>query len=315
MSTWTESEHDRDQAGKFTEMAGSEQTDALTVNLLASQDPRGIDGQLADIHDREWGVRYEIGARRESIARHQKYLSKGNLLVSTAANREQAMARCVAEIEELEGVLAELAEQRAPFEAEYRRRGTWTRAFLVTGGHLHRSMHCSTCNRDGKLTRFAWMTDYSGASEAEIVEAAGERACTTCYPSAPVDVLSRPSTMLTPDERQAAAGRALRQQEKARKTAEREAKAINNPDGSPLRHGHLEARTLVTAERELTDALLHQIVDRRTPYANRGWASENAELTNMLVRAIAAKKGTSEQEVREAAQQKAERKFKREWGA
>ena len=87
-------------------------------------------------------------------------------------------------------------------EQAFRDRGGWNRAFLVTndGGHVHSSMHCSTTR---PTTQFAWMTDYSAKSEGEIVEAAGYRACTVCYPSAPVgDEKSLPTKMLTEEERE-----------------------------------------------------------------------------------------------------------------
>jgi len=64
----------------------------------------------------------------------------------------------------------------------------WTRAYLVTNsnGHIHSSMACSTCNRGNDATQFAWVTDFSDHNEAEIVAAAGWRACSVCYPTAPV---------------------------------------------------------------------------------------------------------------------------------
>src|SRR5699024_1181900 len=74
-------------------------------------------------------------------------------------------------------------------------RGGWNRAFLVAGagGHVHSSTDCSTCR---PTTQYAWMTNYSGADEDTIVSDAGYRACTVCYPSAPVgDERSMPTEM------------------------------------------------------------------------------------------------------------------------
>lgn len=97
-----------------------------------------------------------------------------------------------------------------PLDEEYERRGRWNRAFLVTNaqGHVHKSMHCSTTY---PTTQYHWVTEFSDHSEEEIVAAAGERACTVCYPSAPVGV--KGTRMFTPDE-----------QEKQRAREEREAK-------------------------------------------------------------------------------------------
>lgn len=87
----------------------------------------------------------------------------------------------------------EMAELAAVYE-EFR----WNRAFLVTSsnGHVHKTMACSTCR---PATEFVWLPQYSGAGEAEIVGDAGETACTVCYPSAPADVLNRPSRVVTAD--------------------------------------------------------------------------------------------------------------------
>src|SRR5699024_12010413 len=82
----------------------------------------------------------------------------------------------------------------------FRLRGGWNRAFLVAGanGHVHSSTSCSTCH---PTTQYAWMTDYSGADEDTIVADAGYRACTVCYPSAPVgDERSLPPKILSRSE-------------------------------------------------------------------------------------------------------------------
>jgi hypothetical protein len=107
-----------------------------------------------------------------------------------------------------------------PLDQEFARRGGWNRAYLVVtngSGHVHRSMNCSTCY---PTTQYHWMTDYSDHTEAEIVEAAGERACTVCYPSAPVGV--KGTRMFTPDEVE----KQKRAQEREQKRQERAAATI-----------------------------------------------------------------------------------------
>lgn len=61
----------------------------------------------------------------------------------------------------------------------------WSRFFLVTSsaGHVHSSMHCSTCRPE---TRFGWLPELSGQSEAEAVKDLGPTLCTVCFPTAPV---------------------------------------------------------------------------------------------------------------------------------
>ncbi|MFE7965210.1 hypothetical protein ACFU0X_19630 [Streptomyces cellulosae] len=188
--------------------------------------------------------------------------------------------------------LAALEVTELTLNTEFWRRGGWTRAYLVQthDGHVHRTMDCPTCHKGEERTRFAWMTAYSGKTEEEIVKAAASRACTVCYPSAPVDTLKRPTTMFGPDE----LARAKAAEEKARRKAERDAKAkaaaITLPDGTPLRDevdrdgrqtraGNI-VKTLRTAKTEL---------NREAWYAE-AWGDEHGRhARNMLhlARAIA----------------------------
>jgi hypothetical protein len=97
------------------------------------------------------------------------------------------------------GAVKALEAAQQPYNDEWERRGRWTRAFIVTNanGHVHRSMHCSTCF---PTTRYHWLTEMSDHDEAEIVEKAGQDACTVCYPSAPVESSTKPRQFFTPDE-------------------------------------------------------------------------------------------------------------------
>lgn len=120
---------------------------------------------------------------------------------------------------------------------EYRRRGTWTRAFIVTDGHVHKSRECSTCNKGVDPTQFAWLPHLSGKTEAEIIEAASDRACTVCYPDAPVARGQKvpASKLSTPEERERQAARDERQRIKDEKATKAALNAITNVDGTPLR--------------------------------------------------------------------------------
>jgi hypothetical protein len=68
----------------------------------------------------------------------------------------------------------------------------WDRFFLVPGGHIHSSMHCSTCNRmtngwNSVATTFVWLTDLSGLDIEAAINEYGSILCTVCYPDAPVE--------------------------------------------------------------------------------------------------------------------------------
>lgn len=124
-------------------------------------------------------------------------------------------------------VITEYREMNAVYLEE-----KWNRAFLVknANGHVHKSRSCSTCFES---TEFAWLTDFSGADETEIVEAAGEMACTVCYPSAPAEVLNRPSTIVNEEKVAKEAARAEREAKKAEREAKRKA-AAPTASGEPL---------------------------------------------------------------------------------
>lgn len=148
----------------------------------------------------------------------------------TPSYDQRSIDRAVERLTQARETLVRLRNEAAPLNAEYDRR-PWTRAFLAVtngGGHVHRSMGCSTCFLDryddvtGEFkqgTAFAWMTEYSGKDEAEIVADAGERACTVCYPSAPAETLNRPTKMFSQGERDAAKAREEREAKRAAKAA------------------------------------------------------------------------------------------------
>lgn len=133
---------------------------------------------------------------------------------------------------ELEAEIARLQAERKALADEFTRRGGWTRAFAVPGGHVHQSTACSSCY---PTTAFAWLPQVSGLDEAEIVDLAGERACTVCYPSAPVDVLKKASRLFSAAEAKDADEKAALAAERAEKAAAKAAKAIVDVDGRPLR--------------------------------------------------------------------------------
>jgi hypothetical protein len=95
-------------------------------------------------------------------------------LLDRLANAEAEQARIAAEAKPLNDTYA--AER-------------WSRFFLVnnSNGHIHSSMHCSTCNRLGSGTSFSWLPTVSGLTEADAVAAHGPTLCTVCFPTAPIE--------------------------------------------------------------------------------------------------------------------------------
>lgn len=171
-------------------------------------------GQRFDWRDKKWDGTLEEALAAEVPA----YMAEKQAAAKAA--RDNAIANRAQ-------VITEYREMNAVYLEE-----KWNRAFLVknANGHVHKSRSCSTCFES---TEFAWLTDFSGADEAEIVEAAGEMACTVCYPSAPAEVLNRPSTIVNEEKVAKEAARAEREAKKAERDAKRKA-AAPTASGEPL---------------------------------------------------------------------------------
>jgi hypothetical protein len=197
----------------------------------------------------------------------------------------------------------------APFTAEFTRRGGWSRYYLVEDGHLHYDLSSYRCSRQFTTTHY-WMTDLSGQDAVKVVEMAGERACTNCFPDAPVAVLERPSQLQTANEAEKAAAAQERADKKTAAALAKAAKAITNPDGSDLviKGAGLYPETIKTER-----AAMIELVDRL--WYTKHYGSDNQAAIDLLLAALAAKhEGTVEAELaaaekRLAAREKREAKF------
>ncbi len=311
----------------------------MTQNL-ANLTPVEIDTILAPIWERQAKQAARIAGFYKTFsgftAQMEKILSgeevKGIVTaadgIKLAQNRSHIQNVIARETEKLR-----LLETEAlPYEAEYTRRGGWNRVFLATSsnGHAHNGMECSTCHHGEYRTGFAWLIQYSGKDEAEIVADAGERACTTCYPTAPAN--AKGTKMFTPDEEEAAKARAEREALRIERARQADVKGITTPEGLPLDIGTNNfkdiAKTLRTAEIAATDFLVSLLQEKQ--YAadptlawmyTKGITTEkrqaaHAHLVWWTIRAIAAKKGLTFEEVFQVHAKKAEakmRKMARDW--
>lgn len=181
-----------------------------------------IDTELADLYDQIWVINSEIKS-------YQDYMQ------STSSSRFMNDADKKTQIAKYAEKIDELLIKRAPLKDRVRElsriydRSPWTRAFLVinSNGHVHSSMNCNTCF---DTTRYNWLIQYSNDDEATIVADAGETACTVCYPTAPADVLNRPSVIVTADK-------IAKAQAKAERDAKREAKIAKAKASAPTASG------------------------------------------------------------------------------
>lgn len=92
------------------------------------------------------------------------------------------------EVERLRAERYRKMTQANEMDAEWIRRGRWSRFWLVvsSAGHIHKTTGCQTCRR---TTRFGWMPEYSGMTEEEAIAKLGrwaESLCSVCFPAAPV---------------------------------------------------------------------------------------------------------------------------------
>lgn len=179
--------------------------------------PAQIDGALAALDERYVtavisAVQAEQAAAKASAGRYASPEYAATLTARAATHRATAAA---------------VAAEMEPLNAEFARRGGWTRAFIVAGGHVHSSQACSTCHKGALPTRFGWLTEFSGKTQAEVVEAAGSRACTVCYPDAPVDAPA--GRLFHADEVAAQQARDERASKAAAKAEKRAANALSQP--------------------------------------------------------------------------------------
>lgn len=164
---------------------------------LSAMTPVEIDTVLAAIWKRISVVENEIKGYEKKGREAAKCLRHGY------TGYQSSLDHAIAKVAELQVALDAIEAEAAPYEAEYASR-PWTRAFLCTAsnGHVHKDRNCSTTR---VRTQYAWMIDYSGKNEAEIVADAGCIACTVCFPSAPVDALAQPTKMFASPEAKAKA--------------------------------------------------------------------------------------------------------------
>lgn len=256
----------------------------IAIADLTTATPVEIDTRLAEI-----GEAYAIAQDRAD--RYRELARKATM----SHQRDSYVDSCA----DYQAIADGLAPEIGSLNAEFSRRGGWTRAFLAvtngSGGHVHSSRQCSTCNNGNYATQFAWVTEFSGAVEDEIVEAAGERACTVCYPTAPVEVLERPTRIFTKDEQRKAAERAERE---AKKAAANAALVIDPVTGKVLYK--TERAALNAASAALDDTLW---------YGGHPFDAEWEATVSQAVAAIAAKNGSDPVALRAELEAKAAKKF------
>ena len=231
-----------------------------------------------------------------------------------------ALAKEEAGLAKYESELDVLDEQTVPIEAEFVKRGGWTRFFLVRGttGHVHKNMSCSKC-RPG--TAFAFLPEMSGSDEAQTVELAGDSACTACFPSAPVVNKAHPRKSVL-ETVEVLAERARKTEAAAAKADKANADSITAPAGDPLQGA--DGRTITSernAEKVAADTLYSQLrvqeYNTRTApgqtFTPREHEIAEADAYARIVTALAAKRGTDVDVEDAALRAKVQKKFDKDY--
>jgi hypothetical protein len=174
--------------------------------MTALQTPVEIDTKLAELQ-------FEASKCNAVIARYEN------------APDDWARSRLESSYDDALDRLFDLQAEIAPLEAEYLSR-RWPRYWHVSNvnGHIHNSLHCSSCFPD---TRYGWRTDLSGLTEEEVVEREAYNACSVCMPIAPAEQKAARERHNQEQRDAKAAERQAKKDAKAEKARERAAKLVD----------------------------------------------------------------------------------------
>jgi hypothetical protein len=228
----------------------------LQIEDLSTATPAMIDTEIQRLHveGQRLGMQL-IDLRRELGESEAQAIGYGG----------RRRVRPVAELREQIGLTEHAMTGNAlalePLGKEWIRRDGWTRWYLINNGHLHYDFSTERCSRTiVSRDNHYWMTEFSGKSAAEMIELAGDRVCTTCFPDAPVTFRAPAARFMTPSE----AERAAYTEAAQRKLAARKAAQPTTPEGGVLytvymaSHGELRnesgaVKTLTAARRQLME--------------------------------------------------------------
>jgi hypothetical protein len=153
----------------------------MRIQNVETASPSVIDTELARLYVAKLHVLAPYAALRDAKAKIEKHGARyyGYLVrdLPRLERRAKVALMIAGRIER---------EIESPLNAEFQRRGGWTRFFVVSGGHLH----LRGCHSLRPRTLLGWVPEESGKDESQVVGKFGTVACTHCFPTAPVaDVL------------------------------------------------------------------------------------------------------------------------------
>lgn len=223
------------------------------------------------------------------------------------AYRGPSAAQLREQIALTEREMGDLIAAELPLGGEFIRRGGWTRWYLVPDGHLHYDISGGRCSRIPTTDHY-WMTEYSGRSADEMIELAGDRVCTTCFPDAPVAPRPATARFMTPSE----AERAAYREAQTRKRAAAKAAQITTPEGDPLYTATGYSGDLIKTEVAARRRALQEASDIAFYGTSHPSFDEWRETVDRMIAALAHRTGTDENTLRVEINNKVLKKAKRE---
>jgi hypothetical protein len=269
---------------------------------ITTASPAEIDTEIYRLHvERERIGRRLISLRRELSEAENQALGYG-------ANRR---VRPVAELRDEIAAMGQEAARNGnalePLGKEWIRRDGWTRWYLVPDGHLHYDISGDRCSRIPTTDHY-WMTEHSGRSAAEMIELAGDRVCTTCFPDAPVAPRPATARFMTPSEAERAAYReAIDLKRAAAKAAQ-----MTTPEGDPLYTATGYTGDLIKTEVAARRRALQDASDIAFYGTGHPSFDEWRETVTRMVFALAHRQGRSPNYVFEEIRKKVNAKARRE---
>jgi hypothetical protein len=166
---------------------------------LQTATPAEIDAAIYSILERAYRVEASLAAARKRASESRKAAASARAEWKIQREAEAAEA-AEAHAEELAVKVASIEAEAAPYNAEFARRGGWTRYYFVSGGHVHADAYCHTLHREGKRTPLGWLPELSDKTMADAIahyEAQGTGRsvvlCSVCMPDAPTHLFDKPA--------------------------------------------------------------------------------------------------------------------------
>ena len=157
---------------------------------IRKQTPAQIDEKLAEAEYKLMTLSLRLTGAHKTVEQFERHVERRGDLSSALLMYSGKDPR-----ETLRQLIVETTEARKPLdairdaaEAEFKRRGGWSRYWLVcnTGGHVHKSRGCSSCY---PTTGFAWLPGASGQDSGGLIDLFGSTVCSVCFPEAPLDAI------------------------------------------------------------------------------------------------------------------------------